>query len=304
SAKDITKDYGKISQDVIFKGMGELRRRKLIEVMYDDLTDKDYTKRSPKLYKLLELYSPEKLDLDLAKLSEQYGEKEYKQARKYANIVFEEYNPQIIEDIILKTKQYGPKKIKEAFAIVAKKNIDNPKRKYSYVVGILENWGTGANKQKIDFGTMVQVLAYTEIDEMKRAFDKWSDRETVNKLSKITITDDHIKELYKEFQEVLVTPPNPETYTEYSIDNGEEALEKAEQLGSKMQNLFLALSKKDFVKYGKLVGIMKEVLYIDVRHVPLAIKHDNSRNIYWYELHYKGVEMAGEEYERLFKVQL
>ncbi|MBU1043381.1 MAG: hypothetical protein KJ915_03160, partial [Candidatus Omnitrophica bacterium] len=141
SAKDITKDYGKISQDVIFKGMGELRRRKLIEVMYDDLTDKDYTKRSPKMYKIVKLYDPKKLDLELALIAEQYGEKEYKTARKYAEIVFEEYNPQVIEDIILKTKQYSPKKIKEAFAIVAKKNIDNPKRKYSYVVGILENWG-------------------------------------------------------------------------------------------------------------------------------------------------------------------
>ena len=69
-------------------------------------------------------------------------EAEYKTARKYAELVFKEYNPQIREDVILKTKQYGSKKIKEVFSIVAKKNIDNPKRKYSYVVGVLENWGS------------------------------------------------------------------------------------------------------------------------------------------------------------------
>ena len=141
SVKEITRKYGNISRDVIAKGMGELRRRKLIDVMYDDLTDKDFSKRSPKMYKVLKIYDPEKLDLELARVAEQYGEKKYKIARKYAEIVFEEYNPQIIEDIILKTKQYGAKKIKEAFAIIAKKNIDNPKRKYGYVVGILENWG-------------------------------------------------------------------------------------------------------------------------------------------------------------------
>ncbi len=141
SVKEITKKYGNISRDVIAKGMGELRVRKLIEVMYDDLTDKDYRKRSPKMYKIVKLYDAKKLDLELARVAEQYGEKEYKQARKYAEIVFEKYNPQIIEDIILKTKQYGSKKVKDAFVIVAKKNIDNPKRKYSYVVGILENWG-------------------------------------------------------------------------------------------------------------------------------------------------------------------
>jgi len=140
SVKEITGKYN-ISRDVIAKGMGELRSRKLIEVMYDDLTDKEYRKRKPKMYKIIELYDPKKLDLELARVAEQYGEKEYKKARKYAEIVFKEYSPQIIEDIILKTKKYGPKKIKEAFAIVAKKNIDNPKRKYSYVIGILENWG-------------------------------------------------------------------------------------------------------------------------------------------------------------------
>ncbi|MBU1924925.1 MAG: hypothetical protein KKB82_03265 [Candidatus Omnitrophica bacterium] len=141
SVKELQQGYGNISQDVIENGMGELRGRKLIEVMYDDLTDKAYTKRSPKMYKIIKLYNPEQLAVELARIAEQYGEAEYKKAREYAEIVFEEYNPQIIEDIILKTKQYGPKKIKDAFAIVAKKNIDNPKRKYSYVVGILENWG-------------------------------------------------------------------------------------------------------------------------------------------------------------------
>lgn len=141
SVKHITKKYGKIGRDVIAKGMGELRRRKLIEVMYDDLTNKDYKKRSPKMYKVLKVYDPEVLDLKLARVAEQYGEKKYNTAREYAEIVFEEYNLQVIEDIILKTKEYGAKKIKDAFAIVAKKRIDNPKRKYRYVVGILENWG-------------------------------------------------------------------------------------------------------------------------------------------------------------------
>lgn len=139
SVKEITEKYD-ISRDVIAKGMGELRIRKLIEVMYDDLTDKDYRKRKPKMYKIVRLYNPKQLDIELTRVAEQYGEKEYKKARKYAEIVFEEYNPQIIEDIIIKTKEYSSKKIKDAFAIVAKKNIDNPKRKYSYVIGILENW--------------------------------------------------------------------------------------------------------------------------------------------------------------------
>ncbi|MCK5494492.1 MAG: hypothetical protein KAJ14_15390, partial [Candidatus Omnitrophica bacterium] len=115
SVNKIRLQFGNVGKEVISKGMGELKRRKLIEVMYDDLTDKDFENRRPNMYKILELFDPKKLDLELARVAEQYGEKEYKTARKYAEIVFEEYNPQVIEDIILKTKQYGPKKIKEAF---------------------------------------------------------------------------------------------------------------------------------------------------------------------------------------------
>lgn len=62
---------------------------------------------------------------------------EYAKARRYAETVFEENNPEVIEDILLKTKEYGPKEIKRAFGEVARKNIDNPKRNYLYATRIL-----------------------------------------------------------------------------------------------------------------------------------------------------------------------
>ncbi|MDP8263040.1 MAG: phospholipase D-like domain-containing protein [Candidatus Ancaeobacter aquaticus] len=141
SLADITEEYGGVSQDVICKGMDELRRKRLIEVAYDTLTGKPYEKRSPKIYKVLKLYDFEKLLNKLKKVEDKYGKKEYNIARGYAQIVFEEYHPEAIEDIILKTKEYGKEKVEKAFDIVAQKNKDNPKRKYSYVVGVLENWG-------------------------------------------------------------------------------------------------------------------------------------------------------------------
>ena len=138
SLTTITEQFGGISKHVIYKGMNELRRKKLIEVKYDVLTGKPYEKRVPKMYKILMLYDPEELRLKLKKIEEKYGRKEYNKARKYARIVFEENSPEVIEDIILKRKEYGKKKVKKAFNIVARKNIDNPKRKYSYVVGIIK----------------------------------------------------------------------------------------------------------------------------------------------------------------------
>jgi len=138
SVEGIAGHFGKVSQDIIKTGMGELRRRRLIEVKYDTLTGKPYKERFPKMYKVLKLYDPKELESRLSGLELKYGKEVYIRARKYAEIVFEENNPETVEDIILKANQYGWKRIKKAFAIVSRKNIDNPKRTYSYVVGIIE----------------------------------------------------------------------------------------------------------------------------------------------------------------------
>ena len=133
----ITKQFGNIGQDVIHKGMNELRRKKLLEVRYDELSGKLYESRRPKMYKLLKLYDPKERQSRLKEIEEKYGKAEYAKAKMYADIVFEENNPETIEDIILKTKEYGAKEIKRAFGEVARKNIDNPKRNYIYVTRIL-----------------------------------------------------------------------------------------------------------------------------------------------------------------------
>ncbi|MBI4652103.1 hypothetical protein HY745_12680 [Candidatus Desantisbacteria bacterium] len=138
NVENIRAQFGNIGRDVIAKGMDELHRKNLIEVRYDDL-DNNFQDRLPKTYKVLQPYDFEKLLNTLTEIEKKHGTPEYKKALVYAEIVFEEYNPEVIKDIILKTKQYGETKIKEAFEIVKKKNFDNPKRKYTYVVGILEN---------------------------------------------------------------------------------------------------------------------------------------------------------------------
>jgi len=139
SVNTITRQFGDIGQDVIHKGMNELRRKKLLEVKYDELSGKPYEERRPKMYKILKPYDPKELELKLKAMEDKYGKEAYTKARKYAEIVFEENNPEVIEDIILKTKQYGEKNVNKAFVVVSRQNIDNPKRIYSYVVGIIEN---------------------------------------------------------------------------------------------------------------------------------------------------------------------
>ena len=68
-----------------------------------------------------------------------YGEERVQKARKFAEIVFEENVPEIVEDVIKEIDRTGAEKVKKAFKLIAKKNIDNPKRCYQYVKGVLRN---------------------------------------------------------------------------------------------------------------------------------------------------------------------
>lgn len=93
SLPTITKQFGGIDRSVIIGGMEELRRKKLIEVKYDELKGEPYDDKAPKSYKLLKLYDPKKLGLKLKAMEDKYGKEVYSKAKKYAEIVFEENNP-------------------------------------------------------------------------------------------------------------------------------------------------------------------------------------------------------------------
>lgn len=149
--------------------------------------------------------------------------------------------------------------------------------------------------------TLTEITIKTEREQMTADLEAWTDQKMIKSFSKIPMSDKYIKNLYKEFKRVIVTPPNPDTYKEYAIENAEESLIKVEALGKKMHNLFLALSEEDFAKYGKMVGIMREALCFNWENIPYAIKHNNGRDIYWFELHNIYVEEAQKEYARLFE---
>lgn len=129
-----------VSQGTITKGMQELRRLNIIDVAYPPLDETASNRTQTKSYKVLNLYNPEWLEREWKRLGQAYGEEKLDKAREYAKIVFKENDPQDIEEIIAAMNAQGEEAVKEAFAIVAKKNIDNPKRTFAYVKGILAKW--------------------------------------------------------------------------------------------------------------------------------------------------------------------
>jgi len=127
-----------VNEATISRGMMGLRKLNIIDIEYSDYTKEGYVGRGPARFRLLGLYSPEKLEEQVDRLKVVYGEGAVSKSRAYAKIVYKENDIQVIEDIIKKTAMYGEDKINRAFTIVSKKAPDNPKRSYKYVVGILQ----------------------------------------------------------------------------------------------------------------------------------------------------------------------
>jgi hypothetical protein len=156
------------------------------------------------------------------------------------------------------------------------------------------------NSNKTTEDIIIDVLTEDELSVMHSDLVSLTDQKMIESLSKTSLNDEGMKSLYLEFKKTIVTPPNPETCKEYSVDNADEALVKVTQLCRKIHNMLFAISDEEVEKYGNLLYHMRNVLYLDSKHIPLAIKHDNSRDVYWYELHNDWVKKAEDEYNKLF----
>ena len=142
----LSKDFN-VSRDTIRRGMQALRGLNIIEIDYAPyLPEENFRRRDASLFKLLRLYSPEILDKEKKRLRELYGKRRFEEAERYAEIVFKGNDIQVIEDIIKKIDEYGAGSVDEAFKVVSIKSIDNPKRSYKYVIGVLQTRAREADK--------------------------------------------------------------------------------------------------------------------------------------------------------------
>jgi len=137
SSKKVLEKEFHIGHFLISKGMLELKRWNLIDIIYSS-TKEGFDKRLANNYRLKDLYSMDDFEKEVQKLEDKYGKEKVTQARIFAKILLDENNLEHIEDIILLTEQYGLNKAKYAFDKVSKYKIDNPMRSLRYVAGILK----------------------------------------------------------------------------------------------------------------------------------------------------------------------
>lgn len=185
------------------------------------------------------------------------------------------------------------KDIEDRVGIVRKRALDLK----SYYDLIMEE-RAGEDARNLD--KLFEVLAEDERKKDEQGIRSWTDKGEMAYWKGVKLDEVTVKGIYQEFKDTIPSPPPP-GYAEYTIENGEEALTKTKKLGKSLHNLFLVMNEEDFDKYGRLIGLMREVLYIDSAHIPLAIKGDNSRDIYWYDMHNMAVRLVDEEYEEVFR---
>ena len=157
-----------------------------------------------------------------------------------------------------------------------------------------------SNDSESESKIIINSVADMESASMKNDLEKWTDQEMIGELSKIDLTDNDIKALYIEFKNTAVSPPDPDTYKEYSMINGEKALENVIHLGRKIHNMLFAISDKNIERYGKLLHTMRDALYIDSKSIPFVIRHDNSRDVYWHSMYTRTIKNADESYNKLY----
>lgn len=150
--------------------------------------------------------------------------------------------------------------------------------------------------------SLTGLVAEMEVSDMNEGLRQWTDPKMIEELASVKLTDAYMRDLYKEFMGTIVSPPPPDDTREYGIEHGEESLKKVITLGRRIHNLGQALSDEDYEKYGDLLKAMRDVLYLDSKHIPLAIKHDNSRDVYWFTLHNKWLEAVQDRYQKLFHI--
>jgi hypothetical protein len=168
------------------------------------------------------------------------------------------------------------------------------------LLGYYQSVYAESNDSKAESRSLLIVLADMESANTKNDLEKWTDQRMIGELSKIDIMDNDIKALYIEFKNIAVSPPNPDNYKEYGMVNGEKTLENIIHLGRKIHNMLFAISDKNIERYGNLLHAMRDALYIDSKCIPFVIKHDNSRDAYWYSMYNKTFQSANEAYKALF----
>lgn len=128
-----------LSAAFISRGVTELRRQNLVEVEYGPLTKHGADDRPPNIYTPNPLYDPAINEDRRAKLIARVGPEAVGRAEKIAQLIYEDSDMTILEELVDLESRYGRTRMDHAVAVLGRMNVDNPKRNFPYLKGIVQS---------------------------------------------------------------------------------------------------------------------------------------------------------------------
>ena len=146
---------------------------------------------------------------------------------------------------------------------------------------------------------LMGVLNPAEAKEAKKLFKSWTDEDVVNFFAQSGMKSIEFKKLYDSFLESLISPGEISPEASQAVDK--ESLARLEYLGRIIHNRLLALTKKNQKSYAKLLMIMREVIFLQLKYLPLTADHNFGHYLHWRILHNGAMQMLNKEYFLVFK---
>lgn len=128
-----------LSSTFISRGVAELRRQNLVEVEYGPLSKNGAQDRPPNIYTPNPLYDPVINEDRRAALVARVGPETVARAEKAARLIYEDSDRAILEELVDLESRYGRVRMDHALAVLGRMNVDNPKRNFPYLKGIVQS---------------------------------------------------------------------------------------------------------------------------------------------------------------------
>ena len=127
----------------------------------------------------------------------------------------------------------------------------------------------------------------------------WNNPAAIGAYAKIDYSDSLVRQLYAEYQRVLVTPPAlrgaPVVFAA-----GEKERLQARALAWKLQNMLLAMPDPAFARYGVLLGGMRQILFLGQKYIPEVARQNYSHCATWWTFHRDWTARTDAAYAELF----
>jgi hypothetical protein len=123
---------------LLSRGVTELRRQNLLEVEYGPLGKNGPHNRPPNIYTPNPPYDFVRNQNRLTDLTARVGADTVARAQSAASLIYEDNDLDILEELIELESRYGRARMEHALAVLSRMNVDNPKRNFPYLKGIVQ----------------------------------------------------------------------------------------------------------------------------------------------------------------------